>query len=75
MIFSTVRSNRRRKIGFLNDWRRMNVALTRAKSGLVVIGDIAMLASADPYWGAFQKWASGVGCITNDTNQTDGASQ
>jgi regulator of nonsense transcripts 1 len=59
IIFSAVRSNRQGRIGFLQDWRRMNVALTRAKSGLVVVGDFETLAEADMHWDAFFKWASG----------------
>lgn len=32
IVFSTTRSNPGDSIGFLKDWRRMNVGLTRAKS-------------------------------------------
>lgn len=45
ICISLVRSNDLREIGFLNDVRRMNVALTRAKKKLVVIGDSATLAN------------------------------
>jgi ATP-dependent RNA/DNA helicase IGHMBP2 len=45
IYISLVRSNDNREIGFLNDIRRMNVALTRAKEKLVVIGDSATLAN------------------------------
>ena len=45
MYLSMVRSNDRNEIGFLSDVRRMNVALTRAKKKLVVIGDSATLGS------------------------------
>ena len=43
IILSLVRSNDEGMIGFLNDTRRMNVALTRAKESLYVIGDSATL--------------------------------
>jgi superfamily I DNA and/or RNA helicase len=66
IIFSAVRSNRQGTIGFLHDWRRMNVALTRAKSGLVVICDLKTLSEADKYWDAFGKWAAGVRCVVDD---------
>lgn len=44
IYISLVRSNDSGEIGFLNDTRRMNVALTRAKRKLVVIGDSATLS-------------------------------
>ena len=39
VYISLVRSNEKGEIGFLSDTRRMNVAITRAKKKLVVIGD------------------------------------
>jgi len=39
VYISLVRSNEKSEIGFLSDIRRMNVAITRAKKKLVVIGD------------------------------------
>jgi superfamily I DNA and/or RNA helicase len=52
IYISMVRSNDRGEIGFLNDIRRMNVALTRAKMKLVVIGDSATL-SGHPFYQSF----------------------
>ena len=49
IYISLVRSNDRSEIGFLKEYRRMNVAMTRAKSTLVIIGDSATLAS-DPFY-------------------------
>jgi ATP-dependent RNA/DNA helicase IGHMBP2 len=44
VYISLVRSNERQELGFLRDYRRMNVALTRARRGLFIIGDSATLA-------------------------------
>lgn len=38
-LFSVTRSNTRRKLGFLDEFRRLNVALSRAKEYLVIVGD------------------------------------
>lgn len=55
IIVSLVRSNSDGIIGFLKDYRRMNVAITRAQEQLVVIGDSATIG-ADPFYNAFLTW-------------------
>ena len=62
IFFSTVRSNRKGKVGFLSDWRRMNVALTRAKAGLIVFGDMDTLVN-DHHWEAFCGWCENAECV------------
>jgi ATP-dependent RNA/DNA helicase IGHMBP2 len=52
VILSLVRSNDDSDIGFLKDYRRMNVALTRAKEQLFVIGDSATIG-ADVFYHSF----------------------
>ena len=71
VIFSAVRSNRQGRIGFLRDWRRLNVALTRAKLGLVVVGDMDTLSEGDRHWAAFSKWALSSRCIVNDDDDEE----
>jgi regulator of nonsense transcripts 1 len=50
VVFVTVRCNTHNEIGFLKDLRRMNVALTRARAAVIVIGHRATLTmgTADP---------------------------
>jgi len=50
IIISLTRSNSENEIGFLKDYRRMNVAMTRAKLKLIIIGDSATLG-ADSFYG------------------------
>ena len=45
IAISMVRSNDTGEIGFLGDIRRMNVAMTRAKKKLILMGDSATLAN------------------------------
>ncbi len=55
VLYSTVRSNKELRLGFLKDWRRLNVALSRAKQLLIIVGDIVTLErghagqSGNPY--------------------------
>ena len=55
IILSLVRSNDDGQIGFLKDYRRMNVAITRAKEQLFVIGDSATIG-ADAFYNAFLSY-------------------
>jgi ATP-dependent RNA/DNA helicase IGHMBP2 len=45
IAISLVRSNENSEVGFLGDIRRMNVAMTRAKKKLIIVGDSATLGS------------------------------
>jgi len=70
VILSTVRASppagqgagRKASIGFLRDTRRMNVALTRAKYALWVVGNISALQS-NPDWSAFVQYCSSAGKV------------
>jgi ATP-dependent RNA/DNA helicase IGHMBP2 len=60
ILLSLVRSNDDGDIGFLKDYRRMNVAITRAKEQLIVIGDSATIA-ADAFFTAFLSYVEAHG--------------
>lgn len=44
-------------MGFLSDERRLNVAITRPRRGLIVIGNQSTL-EADPSWRAWMGWVA-----------------
>lgn len=53
IIFSCVRSNPENNVGFVKDVRRLNVALTRARYGLILIGDAKCLQKGDSTWNEY----------------------
>ncbi|KAG2073937.1 DNA helicase [Suillus decipiens] len=53
VIISLVRSNDKRDVGFLREKRRMNVAMTRAKRHLCIVGDSSTVKHGSPY---LKKW-------------------
>ena len=60
VVVSLVRSNDTGEVGFLADVRRMNVALTRARAKLVVVGDGATV-SRHPFYADFLRHAEATG--------------
>jgi len=56
VFMGMTRSNNEGSIGFLSDIRRMNVAMTRAKKKLVIIGDSATLSRL-PFYADFINYA------------------
>ena len=55
IIVSTVRSNKGGTLGFLRDSRRLNVAMTRGRAGMVVVGNEKTLKN-DEHWAAWLNW-------------------
>ena len=60
VLVSLVRDNPGGDIGFLRDYRRMNVAMTRARMQLVVVGDSATIGG-DPFYAAFLDYVEKAG--------------
>jgi len=56
IVFSAVRANDQGEVGFLRDQRRLNVAITRARRGLIVLGHSKTLRQ-DGTWRAWLDWA------------------
>lgn len=66
VLFSAARSNAERMLGFLADSRRMNVMLTRARRGIIVLGNADSLRHSSDmgsHWRAWLEWAESKGAI------------
>ena len=62
IVLSCVRSNESTGIGFLGDARRLNVALTRARLGVVIFGNTKVLAK-DALWYDLIRYYQEEGCL------------
>lgn len=69
IVLSSVRSNEEGVVGFLRDWRRLNVAITRARTLLVVVGNEDTLRT-DSHWRSWLKWVKRYG-VTGDSSGRD----
>ena len=57
IVLSAVRANEAGEMGFLTDRRRLNVAITRARRGLILLGHPRTLRN-DSSWASWCDWAS-----------------
>ena len=55
IILSLVRNNTRNSVGFLRTNNRICVALSRARNGLYILGNMHMLAKANPLWSHMER--------------------
>jgi hypothetical protein len=62
IVLSCVRSNEHQGIGFLNDPRRLNVAMTRSRFGLAILGNARVL-SKQPLWNTLLSHFKAEGCL------------
>eukprot|EP00392_Amoebophrya_sp_AT5.2_P015142 g15341.t1 len=65
IIISCVRTE---AIGFLKDEKRLNVALSRAQDGMVVIGAFSNLLAQDPHWNSVLTVAKKMGCVVSGSS-------
>lgn len=57
IILSLVRSNEKGEVGFLGEERRLNVAMTRPKRQLVVVGDTVTISRGSNFLREWVKWS------------------
>ena len=66
IVFSCVRNNTSGSLGFLSDARRVNVSLTRARCGLIVVGHAPTLELEPKTWARWLGWARTEGLIVGE---------
>jgi len=71
IVFTATRSNQGGSVGFLRDWRRVNVMLTRARRCLVVVGCIETLSGEQSTWAHWIHWARSMGVIVGDSRKAE----
>ncbi len=59
IVISLVRANDEGQIGFLSDLRRMNVAITRARMKLIILGDASTL-TRHPFYKKLHEYIEGI---------------
>lgn len=65
-----VREDRERGLGVIGEPKRFNVAISRAKEGLIVIGDPGTLTvEGDPCWEAFISFCARNGCVMPESKE------
>ena len=70
IVISLVRSNDEGQIGFLRDLRRMNVAITRARMKLIILGDVATM-TRHPFYRKLYKYIQALNHETEYENQEE----
>ena len=65
IIINTVRNNENKEIGFLKDVKRLNVSISRAKYGLIIIGNLDCLYNAK-IEGKYSIWRKYIEYLKNN---------
>jgi hypothetical protein len=69
IVFSGTRANSAGNVGFVGDWRRVNVSLTRARAGLIVVGHAPTLKQDAVCWRSWVEWAAVAGLLRSVSSQ------
>lgn len=70
VIISTVRSNNRGAVGFVKDARRLNVAITRGRHCVLIVGNTDTLRRCEPLWDRLVADAQDRGCFVDAAEDT-----